>query len=244
LNCISIRGASFSFLVTLLIILSKLVPTWQSRINHELIGITYFASSTSTMNIKHFLANIGQHIELDKQEIEYLNSVLIARPFTSGEIIVKSNEPSRFLIFTNSGYLMTYYSDMEGVEHVIQFAAEGWWSGDLYSLSESETTPFSTKGLSNGEALLLPRIATDHLLKNFPKFERYFRVMFHKGLIRQQLRYIEACSTSAEERYLSFIKSYPAILRDVPQKYIASYLGITPEFLSKIRKKLSQKVES
>jgi CRP-like cAMP-binding protein len=193
------------------------------------------------MNSKKFFSSIGQYIQLDQKEKDYLNSVLIARPFRSGEIIVERNEPSRFLIFANAGYLMTYYTDRDGVEHVIQFAAEGWWAGDLYSLSESATTPFSTKGLSHGEALLLPRMAQDHLLENFPKFERYFRVMFHKGLMRQQLRYVEGFSASAEERYLSFIKSYPAILKDVPQKYIASYLGITPEFLSKIRKKLSRK---
>ncbi len=194
------------------------------------------------MSTQHFFSNISQHIQLDEKEIDFLNSALIPRPFRVGEIIVERGELP-FPVFDfcpNSGYLMTYYTDEDGAEHVIQFAAEGWWSGDLYSLSEEETTPFSTRGLSNGEALLLPKLAHSHLLENFPKFERYFRVMFHKGLMRQQLRYLEGHSTSAEERYLSFVKTYPTIIRDVPQKYIASYLGITPEFLSKIRKKLSQ----
>jgi CRP-like cAMP-binding protein len=76
-------------------------------------------------------------------------------------------------------------------------------------------------------------------LEGHPKFERYFRIIFQKGLMRQQMRYIEGHSTSAEERYQSFIAAYPSIAREVPQKYIASYLGITPEFLSKVRKKLS-----
>jgi CRP-like cAMP-binding protein len=196
------------------------------------------------MNTQHFLSSISQYIQLDQKEVDFLNSVLISRPFRDGEIIVERGEPARYLIFANSGYLMTYYTDDDGAEHVIQFAAGGWWSGDLYSLSEEGTTPFSTRGLSDGEALLLPKLAQGHLLENFPKFERYFRVMFHKGLMRQQLRYIEGHSTSAEERYSSFVRTYPTIIRDVPQKYIASYLGITPEFLSKIRKKLSRKIES
>jgi CRP-like cAMP-binding protein len=191
------------------------------------------------MNSEHIISNINQLVQLDRQEIDYLESVLIPRPFRQGEIIVESGEPARYLIFANSGYLMTCYTDKDDIEHVIQFAAEGWWSGDMYSLSPSPTTPFSTKGLSDGEALLLPRLAHDYLLDHFPKFERYFRLIFHRGLMRQQLRYIEGFSTSAEERYQSFVNTYPTIIREVPQKYIASYLGITPEFLSRIRKKLA-----
>jgi CRP-like cAMP-binding protein len=191
------------------------------------------------MNTDHIISNINQFVKLDQHEIDYLVSVLIPRPFRQGETIVESGEAARFLIFTNAGYLVTCYTDNDGTEHVIQFSGEGWWSGDTYSLSGIPKTPFTTKGLSDGEALLLPRLAHDYLLDHFPKFERYFRLIFHKGLMRQQLRYIEGFSTSAEERYRSFINAYPTIIRDVPQKYIASYLGITPEFLSRIRKKLA-----
>ena len=193
------------------------------------------------MSSDHIIQNITQFVQLDQKEIDYLGSVLIARPFRQGEVIVKSGEPARHLLFTNAGYLMTCYTDEDGAEHVIQFAAAGWWSGDLYGLSDAPFTPFATKALTSGEALLLPRLALDHLLQTFPKFERYFRIIFHRGLMRQQLRHIEAFSTSAEERYQSFVKTYPTIVQDVPQKYIASYLGITPEFLSRIRKKLAGK---
>ena len=135
---------------------------------------------------------------------------------------------------------MSYYADQAGADHVIHFSGEGWWCGDFYAMSENPVTPYHTRALSSGEILLLPRLALNQLLKDRPVFERYFRIIFQKALMRQQMRYIESCSTSAEERYLSFIKAYPTIFRDVPQKYIASYLGITPEFLSKIRKKLSK----
>lgn len=187
------------------------------------------------------IANINQYIRLEDPEIEFLLSVLIPRPFKQGELIVKSGEPARYMIFANAGYLMTYYTDTNGTDHVIQFAAEGWWSGDIYSLSEYPTTAYSTKGLSDGEVLLLPRLALQQLLDRYPKFERYFRIIFQKGLLRQQLRYIEGHATAAEERYQSFVRTYPAIVREVSQKYIASYLGITPEFLSKVRKNLSKK---
>ena len=192
------------------------------------------------MNNHLLWANFSQHIKLGEAEKEFLLSVLIPRPFKAGEQLVTAGDPARFMVFVNAGYLMTYYTDDAGEDHVIQFAAEGWWSGDIYSLSDHKTTPYSTQGLSEGEVLLLPRLAHQQLLEKYPVFERYFRLVFQAGLMRQQLRYIEGHSTSAEERYRSFVNTYPSIVQEVPQKYIASYLGITPEFLSKIRKKLSQ----
>jgi CRP-like cAMP-binding protein len=185
------------------------------------------------------VSNIHEYIQPTEEEVEFFLSVLVPRPFKQGEVIVSSGEPARYMIFVNAGYLMTYYTDPNGSDHVIQFTGEGWWSGDIHSISDLSRTRYSSKGLSDGEALLLPRLAQQQLLERYVKFERYFRIMFQKGLMRQQLRYIEGHSTSAEERYLSFVSAYPDIVREVPQKYIASYLGITPEFLSKVRKKLA-----
>jgi CRP-like cAMP-binding protein len=191
------------------------------------------------MKSELILQTIRQQIVLDEAEIDFLFSVLIPRPFKQGELIVKNGEPARYLLFANAGYLMTYYTDSDGADHVIQFTGEGWWSGDLYSFSDEPFTAYSTKALSAGEALLLPRSAHMQLLETYPKFERYFRIIFQKGVLRQQRRYIEAHATSAEERYQSFVRAYPNLARDIPQKYIASYLGITPEFLSKIRSRLA-----
>ena len=192
------------------------------------------------MNSELIASNIRQYIAIDDAEIDYLSSILIPRPFKQGELIVRSGEPARYLIFANIGFLMTFYTDADGVDHVISFAGEGWWSGDVFSLSDEPVTRYSTRGLSAGEVLLLPKPAHQQLLERYPKFERYFRIMFQKGLLRQQLRYVEAHATSAEERYRSFAHAYPRLILEVPQKYIASYLGITPEFLSKVRGKLAK----
>jgi CRP-like cAMP-binding protein len=191
------------------------------------------------MNTDLIVSTIHEYIQPTEEEVEFFLSVLVPRPFKQGELIISGGEPARYMIFVNAGYLMTYYTDLNGSDHVIQFAGEGWWSGDIHSITEQSRTRYSSKGLSEGEVLLLPRPAQQQLLDRYVKFERYFRIMFQKGLMRQQLRYIEGHSTSAEERYRSFVSAYPAIVREVPQKYIASYLGITPEFLSKIRKKLA-----
>ena len=196
--------------------------------------------SKPCMNNQLLLAHIHQFIELTNDEIEFLESVLIPRPFKQGEVIIKSGEPARYLAYVNAGYTVTYYTDTEGNDHVIRFAAAGWWSGDLYSLTPNAVTQFTTKGLSDGELLLLPRLAQNQLLDTYPTFERYFRHLFQTALMRQQMRFVESHSVPAEQRYLHFQQTFPGIEQHLPQKYVASYLGITPEFLSKIRKGLAR----
>ena len=160
-------------------------------------------------------------------------------PFKLGELIVKSGETARYLAYVNSGYTVTYYTDKKGIDQVIRFAAPGWWTGDTHSLSQQSVTPFTTKGLCDGELLLLPRLAHQQLLDRYLKFERYFRQLFQTALVRQQIRFVESHSLTAEQRYLKFQVDFPAIEHYLPQKYVASYLGITPEFLSKVRKGLA-----
>jgi len=109
------------------------------------------------------------------------------------------------------------------------------------SLSTDQKTPFTTKGLSAGELLLLPRAAQNQLLDEHMKFERYFRNLFQTALMSYQMRFIESHSLPAEQRYVMFRETFPGIEQYLPQKYVASYLGITPEFLSKVRKTLLHK---
>lgn len=187
------------------------------------------------------LAQVGEQMSLGDAEKSFFESILISRPFKQGETIIESGDTARYMMFVNSGYLMTYFSDKDGNDHVIQFARDGWWCADIYSLSANAKTPYTTKCLSDGEVLLLPRLAHLQLLEKYPRFEKYFRLMFQASVMRQQWRLVENYADTAEERYLSFINKYPGMEQYVPQKYIASYLGITPEFLSKVRKKLAGK---
>jgi CRP/FNR family transcriptional regulator, anaerobic regulatory protein len=193
------------------------------------------------MNYSLILETIGREVRLNEEEAGFLESVLISRPFKQSELIIKSGETARYLMFVNAGYIMSYYSDKEGTDHVIQFASTGWWGGDIYSFSAEPTTIFSTKALCDGELLLLPRSAHDQLFDKYPVFEKYFRIHFQRSVIRNQLRFIENYSAKAEERYQAFLQRFPGMEQYVPQKYIASYLGITPEFLSKIRKRSTHK---
>ena len=199
------------------------------------------SQNITAMNTDIILSQISQFVALEDTEAKYLESLLIPRTFKQGELIVESGGPARYLIFVNDGYLMTYYTDKNDFDHVVQFARTGWWTGDLHSLSNDIPTIYSTKGLTDGEVLLLPKLAHDHLLEKYINFERYFRIIFQNSLMRLQFRMIESYSTTAEERYLAFREKHPKMEQYVSQKYIASFLGITPEFLSKIRRKLLQK---
>ena len=192
------------------------------------------------MNSDLIFSHINEFVQLDECEKSFLESVLIPRPFKQGELIIQSGDTARYMLYVNSGYLMTYFTDKEGMDHVIQFATSSWWSGDIHSVSDQPKTIYSTRALSDGEVLLLPRLAHQQLLEKYIRFEKYFRIQFQRSVMRNQLRLIESYSSSAEERYLAFVNTFSGMEQYVPQKYIASFLGITPEFLSKVRKKLAK----
>jgi CRP-like cAMP-binding protein len=182
------------------------------------------------------VSQIKQHLSLDKSEIYLINSMLIPRPFKQGEIIVEAASPAQYMIFVNDGYLMTYYTDKKDTDHVVQFATTGWWTGDMFSLLNNVPTLYTTRALSDGEILIFPKASHEQLLNSNPKFEKYFRIIFQRSMMWLQLRLVENFSADAKTRYLSFSEKFPKIEQFVPQKYIASYLGITPEFLSKLKK--------
>lgn len=193
------------------------------------------------MNTVLILANIRKHITITDEEAHYFTSLLLPLKVKQGEIAEKSGEPTRYFMLVNSGCLMTYFTDQNDHDHVIQFATAGWWTGDLNSFTKQQSAKSSTRALTDSEVLLLPKSSMDELLEKYTKFEKYYRILFQNSLITQHDRLIQNLSATAEERYLFFQQKYPSLEQYVPLKYIASYLGITPEFLSKIRRKLMTK---
>lgn len=188
-------------------------------------------------NTSALLANINKHIALEPSEIILFTSMLKSDAIKQGEFIETFGTVTPNFIHVLSGCLMTYYSDKDGHDHVIQFAMAGWWTGDLHSFTEKVPSIYSTRALADSEVLYLSKADMDRLLAEVPQFERYFRILFQNSLVTHQQRIIQNFSASAEERYENFRKKYPSLEQYVPLKYIASYLGFTPEFLSKIRRK-------
>lgn len=191
------------------------------------------------MDTSGLLAQINKHIPLEEKEALYFSSLFIPAKIKQGEFIETVGKVTTNFVFVNSGCLMTYFTDAEGHDHVIQFAMAGWWTGDLHSFTKEEKSIYSTRALADSEVFYLPKSDMETLLERFPKFERYFRILFQNSIVSHQYRIIQNFSVTADQRYENFSKRYPTLEQYVPLKYIASYLGITPEFLSKIRRKRS-----
>lgn len=145
------------------------------------------------------------------------------------------------LAFVTQGCLRCYTVDDKGEEHIVQFAIEDWWISDLHSFLTGEPAIYTIEALEDSELLLLERESREKLLTAHPKFERFFRLLLERHYVATHKRIIASLSASAEERYLKFLKTYPALVQRVPQNQIASYLGIAPESLSRIRKHLAEK---
>jgi CRP-like cAMP-binding protein len=192
-------------------------------------------------DFKNILAAIEKHVSLDDIEKAVLLPLLESRSLKAGDVLARSGEQSHHFIFVDMGCLMTYFTDADGVERVLQFATSSWWTGDLDSFWKHTRSCYTVRALIDSEVLLLTVSSLELLLEKVPKLEKYFRILFQNSLVAHGRRITEINSFSAEERYESFRQRYPTLEQFVPQKYIASYLGVTPEFLSKVRRKIMKK---
>jgi CRP-like cAMP-binding protein len=187
------------------------------------------------------LANISRHIKLEQSEIDYFISLLKSRKLKKKQYLLQAGDICRHEYFINKGCLRAYSTDDEGVDHILQLGIEGWWIGDMYSFLTGTAANYHIDALEDSEVLMIDKNSLEELYKTVPKFERFFRIIIQNAFVATQRRVIENLSEDAEERYLQFINRYPAFEQRVPQNQIASYLGITPESLSRIRRQLAAK---
>lgn len=181
------------------------------------------------------LANIAKHISLNEKEKELFLSYLSTKKIRKRQYLVQEGEQSKYSAFVLSGCLRSYFIDANGFEHILQFAIEDWWIADMMSITTQKPGNLAIDALEDSEVLLLSRENQLKLFDECPKFERYFRIITENGMVSFQRRVLENISLPAAERYKNFAKRYPVMVQRLPQTQIASYLGITPEFLSKIR---------
>jgi CRP-like cAMP-binding protein len=123
----------------------------------------------------------------------------------------------------------------------LSFACEGWWIGDMYSLLSQKSGNLFIEVLEDAEVVLLSKENQEQLYLEIPKLERFFRIIIENALVANQERLIDNLSLSAEERFDKFCKKYPTLIQKVPQKQIASFIGVTPEFFSKMKSRLLRK---
>ncbi len=187
------------------------------------------------------LKHISRHINLNKTEVDYFISLLQSKTFKKKEFVLRPGEICKEEIFVTKGCLRTYTIDENGFEHIGMFAVEDWWTGDLQSFLTQTPATLYIDALENTEGLQLSKPNVEILYERVPKFERFFRILFQNALASQEQRVMQNISLTAEERYLNFIKKYSSLEQRIPQKYIAAHIGITPEFLSNLRRKLTRK---
>ena len=185
--------------------------------------------------------HIEKRIHLTDEEFKITSKFFIPKKLKNHQFLLNEGDVCRYAAFVNSGCLRKYSIDNKGAEHIVQFAIEDWWISDLDSFFSGFPSKVNIDALQDSEVLLLEKSAREEMLDNCPKMERLFRLQIESGYVATQQRIVDSLSASAEERYLKFIKTYPKIFEIVPQNQIASYLGITPQSLSRIRKELTQK---
>ncbi len=157
--------------------------------------------------------------------------------YNKKEHLLQFDSISNYEFFVTSGCLRTYIVDYNGVEHNIFFSIENWWSGDLQSFIDRTPASYSIQALENTTVLAISHESWKILINEVPEFLKYSRGLFRNAVIAQQNRIVQNLSFTAKERYQYFIEHYPNLVQRIAQKHIASYLGITPEFLSMLRNK-------
>ena len=184
------------------------------------------------------LQNIAKYISLTKDEQEFFLSKTETRQYKAKTMLLNSGEICKHSYFVNSGLLRSFNINDQIVEHVLSFACEGWWIGDMYSLLSQKPGTLFLEVLEDAEVVLLSKVNQEKLYVEIPKLDRFFRIITENSLVAHQERLMDNLSLSAEERFEKFCKRYPTLIQKVPQKQIASYIGVTPEFFSKMKSRL------
>lgn len=192
------------------------------------------------MKVEPLIMYFENFLPLNEEEKTYLGKVFRERKIRRRQYILQEGEVCRFNSFVVEGCFRMYYVDDNGKEHNLQFAVENWWIGDIGSFHSEEPSKLNIEAIENAVILQIRKEDQLKLFVDFPKFNRIFRVFTENALISFQRRVLQNISSTAEERYLDFIERYPNFVDRISNVQIASFLGVTPEFLSTIRKRLAR----
>ncbi len=185
----------------------------------------------------HIIKYVNQYIELTKEEEDYFSSLITNKSIKKRQYIIQPDFVAKNRSFVLDGAFRGYLMCTEGKEHTIAIAIENWWITDYNSYIFQQPATLFIEAIENSKIAQLSYDNEQKLLDKFPKFEKLFRILSQQSLASTQRRIMSNLSDSAEIRYEKFIRDYPKVVNRLPQYIIASYLGFTTEYLSKIRKK-------
>jgi CRP-like cAMP-binding protein len=189
----------------------------------------------ASLQLSDYLSN---HISLSNEQLNEICKLYDLKHYSKKELFFNQGDSASKEAFVLSGSWRIFHRDAKGAEHVIYFAFSNWWMGDMASFANQTAAFFSAEAIENSWVLEIDKERKDKLLHAFPAMERLFRIIIEKHLAVLQKRFLLTISTQASERYLELIQRAPGIEQLVPQHQIASYLGILPESLSRMKKNM------
>jgi len=175
-------------------------------------------------------------ITLSDTEIELIKSLSAIKKLRRRQFLLQEGDIWRFHAFVCSGFVKTYSVDDKGQEHIMNFSPENYWTGDRESLTTGNPSKYNIDAIEDSEILLIKKEDFERLCIQIPKFNELVNTILQKSFVVSQDRIHSNISLSAEDKYQNFIQKFPSIANRVPQHMIASYLGISPETLSRVRK--------
>ena len=187
------------------------------------------------------LQNIAMRVDLTPAEELLFLSKIETRQYKAKTILLNAGEICQYNYFVNFGILRSFNINDNIVEHILNFACQGWWIADLYSLISQKPGNLFIEVIEDCEVVMLSKENQEQLYFEIPKLERFFRILTENALVANQQRIVDNLSLSAEARFEKFCQRFPGLILHVPQKQIASYIGVTPEFFSKMKASMLKK---
>ena len=185
--------------------------------------------------------NIAKHISLSELETAGFCSLFKPKKVKKKDFILRAGQVCKFEAFVTKGLFKVYHIDPAGFEQILYFAVEDWWITDIDSFTNQKPSQLFIEAIEDSEVLVISKKDKDLAYDTIPVIEKLFRIMTQKTHVALQRRMIDNLSKTADQRYLDFIEKYPQLAQRLTNLQIAAYLGISHEFLSKIRKKISLK---
>jgi CRP-like cAMP-binding protein len=187
-----------------------------------------------------FFSQVKDKVLLSEAEQKLVKTFFSPKKIRKKQYLLQEGNICRHLAFVEKGLLRSYNVDEKGIEHMIHFAWEGWWMADMLSFLSNEPSTYHIDAIEDAELLLISQQDFEEMLLKVPVMERYFRILFQNNIISKERRLISSITNSAEEKYIHLTATNPELIKRIPQQLVASYLGITPETLSRIKNKLAK----
>lgn len=185
----------------------------------------------------NLISHIRRFVELNESESLALPNYFKVHELKKRDYLLREGQVCKAIYFVEKGCLRMYFHTTKTTEQITQFALDGWWISDYFSFMDQKPSEYTIQAIEKSQVLALDALLMDDLIHEIPQMERYFRIMMQRAVAASQVRIKYMFELSKEEFYNHFISSFPEFVQRVPQYMIASYLGLTPEYVSELRKK-------